>query len=66
MTLVHEIREAENGIDLDLVKEIKEKLLPDVTDEWASEASEFETVEELRDDIRMRLVRTLIPGDRGA
>jgi trigger factor len=38
-----------------LVKEVKEKLLPDVTDEWASEASEFETVEALREDIRTRL-----------
>src|SRR5205823_10236849 len=35
--------------------EVKEKLLPDVTDEWASEASEFETLEELRNDIRTRL-----------
>jgi trigger factor len=38
-----------------LVKEVKEKLLPDVTDEWASEASEFETVDELKGDIRTRL-----------
>ena len=38
-----------------LVKEVKEKLLPDVTDEWASEASEFDTVEELQDDIRTRM-----------
>jgi trigger factor len=38
-----------------LVKEAKRKVLPDVTDEWASEASEFDTVEELRDDIRRRL-----------
>jgi trigger factor len=38
-----------------LVKEVKEKLLPDITDEWASEASEFDTVDELRDDIRMRM-----------
>jgi trigger factor len=38
-----------------LVKEVKEKLLPDVNDEWASEASEFETVDALRDDIRTRL-----------
>ena len=38
-----------------LVKEVKEKLLPDVTDEWASEASEFDTVAELRDDIRTRI-----------
>ncbi len=38
-----------------LVKDLKEKVLPEVTDEWASEASEFETVEELREDIRKRL-----------
>jgi trigger factor len=38
-----------------LVKEVKEKILPEVTDAWASEASEFETVDALRDDIRTRL-----------
>jgi trigger factor len=38
-----------------LVKDVKEKALPDVTDEWASEASEFETVDELRSDIRTRV-----------
>ena len=38
-----------------LVKEVKQKLLPDVTDDWASEASEFDTVEELRADIRTRM-----------
>lgn len=38
-----------------LVKEVKEKVLPEVTDEWASDASEFETVEELRADLRTRL-----------
>jgi trigger factor len=38
-----------------LVKEIREKLLPEVTDEWAAEASEFETADELRADIRKRL-----------
>lgn len=38
-----------------LVKEVKEKILPDATDEWASEASEFETLAELQDDIRKRL-----------
>jgi trigger factor len=44
-----------------LVKDVKEKILPDVTDEWASEASEFDTVEELRADIskRMSLVKRL-------
>ncbi len=38
-----------------LVKEIKEKILPDVDDEWANEASEFDTVAELRDHLRGRL-----------
>jgi trigger factor len=37
-----------------LVKEIQEKELPELTDEWASEASEFETVDELRADIAKR------------
>jgi trigger factor len=38
-----------------LVKEVKEKILPEVSDEWASDASEFETVQELRDETRNRL-----------
>jgi trigger factor len=38
-----------------LVKDVKEMVLPEVTDEWASEASEFETVDELRSDIRKRM-----------
>ena len=44
-----------------LVKEVKEKKLPEVTDEWAAEASEFDTVEELRADIakRMSVVKRL-------
>lgn len=37
-----------------LVKDVKEKVLPEVTDEWASEASEFDTVDELRADIAKR------------
>jgi trigger factor len=42
-----------------LVKDVKEKILPDVTDEWASDASEFDTVEELRADLvkRMSMVK---------
>ena len=39
------------------VKQVQEKVLPEETDEWASEASEFTTVAELRDDIRKRLSR---------
>jgi trigger factor len=38
-----------------LVKEVKEKVLPEATDEWASDASEFDTVEELRADLHARL-----------
>jgi len=38
-----------------LLKETKRKVLPDVTDEWASEVSEFDTVDDLRADIRKRL-----------
>ncbi len=38
-----------------LVKETKRKVLPEPTDEWASEVSEFDTIEQLRDDARNRL-----------
>lgn len=31
-----------------LVKQVREKLLPEANDEWASDASEFDTLEELR------------------
>lgn len=36
------------------VKSIKEKVLPELTDEWAAEASEFETLDELRADLIKR------------
>jgi trigger factor len=38
-----------------LVKDVKEKVLPAPSDEWASEASEFDTLEALQDDLRSRL-----------
>jgi trigger factor len=38
-----------------LLKETKRKILPDPTDEWASEVSEFDTIDALRDDARTRL-----------
>ena len=38
-----------------LVKEVREKILPELTDEWANEASEFDTVEELRANYRQEL-----------
>jgi len=40
-----------------LVKEVKRKKLPEVTDEWAAESSEFATVAELREDIGQRISR---------
>jgi trigger factor len=38
-----------------LVKDIKEKVLPELDDEWANEASEFETLDALRADIAERI-----------
>ena len=38
-----------------LVKETKRKVLPDITDEWVQEASEFDTVEALKQDMRTRI-----------
>ena len=40
-----------------LVKAVKEKVLPELTDEWASEASEFDTVEALRESLADRMTR---------
>jgi trigger factor len=37
------------------VKEVREKILPELDDEFASDASEFETLEELRGDIREKV-----------
>jgi trigger factor len=41
------------------VKEVREKELPELNDEFASDASEFETLDELRDEIRTRLAEAL-------
>ena len=38
-----------------LIKEVKSKLLPEANDEFAKTASEFDTMQELRDDIRTQL-----------
>ena len=38
-----------------LVKDVKEKVLPELDDEWANEASEFETLDALRADIAERI-----------
>ncbi len=38
-----------------LVKQVREKILPDVDDAWASDASEFDTLAELREDLARRI-----------
>jgi len=48
-------REAEVEVT---VRSVKEKELPDLDDEFAQTASEFDTVAELREDVRTRLERT--------
>jgi trigger factor len=41
------------------VKEVREKELPELDDDFASEASEFETLDELRGEIRSRIAAAL-------
>ena len=41
-----------------LVKEVKQKSLPDLDDDFAKEVSEFDTLEELRQDIRDKLTKS--------
>jgi trigger factor len=38
-----------------LVKQVREKVLPEADDTWASDASEFDTLEDLRGDLRKRM-----------
>jgi len=38
-----------------LVKQVKAKVLPALTDEWVAESTEFESVQELRDDVSRRM-----------
>jgi trigger factor len=40
-----------------IVKDVREKVLPDVTDEWANDVSEFDTVDELKADIADRITK---------
>ena len=40
------------------VRSVKEKELPELDDDFASTASEFDTLDELREDVRTRLART--------
>jgi len=53
----HPDEDEERQLHFDItVKEIKAKVLPELTDEWAAENSDFETVEELEADLRQRMV----------
>ena len=48
------------------VKEIKEKILPELDDEFASEVSEFETVDEYKADVRKKLEEKKVKEAEGA
>ncbi len=48
------------------VKEVKEAVLPELDDDWASEASEFDTVDDLRADLVTRLTAMKIAQARMA
>jgi trigger factor len=48
--------QAESSVKV-LVKEVKKKVLPEPSDEWAAEASEFDTLDALRDDLRAQVSR---------
>ncbi len=53
---VHPDPEEEEPLQFSItVKEVKEAVLPDLDDAWASETSEFDTVEELRADLAKRI-----------
>ncbi|HEX9966488.1 MAG TPA: trigger factor [Solirubrobacterales bacterium] len=41
------------------IKEVREKVLPELDDDFASEVSEFDTLEELRNDIRERVAKAM-------
>jgi trigger factor len=42
------------------VSEVKERILPDLDDEFANDASEFETLEDLRADLKARLSKVRV------
>ena len=62
VTFATTLRQGEQaGTDAEItatVNSVKEKELPALDDEFALLASEFDTIEELRDDLRTRLART--------
>ena len=54
----HPDEDEERQLHFDItVKEVKAKVLPELTDEWAADNSEFETVDELQADLRDRMTQ---------
>ena len=52
----HPDEDEEEGLHFAVtVKEVRERVLPEPTDEWAAEASEFDTLAELREDLATRM-----------
>jgi trigger factor len=52
----HPDEDEEDGLQFVVtLKEVRERVLPEATDEWAAEASEFETLAELREDLATRM-----------
>jgi trigger factor len=49
----------EDAVFMVEVKEVREKVLPELDDDFASESSEFDTLDELRDDIAKRLAEAV-------
>ncbi len=57
----------EEPVDFEIaVKGVQEKVLPELTDEWIADATEFDTVEDFRTDIRERLESSRRDGTRSA
>lgn len=60
-TAAHPDEEEENPIEFSItVTDVQETILPEPTDEWVKENSEFETLDDLRADYRTKMERSRI------
>ena len=60
-TAAHPDEEEENPIEFSItVTDVQETILPEPTDEWVKDNSEFETLDELRADYRSKMERSRI------
>jgi trigger factor len=67
-TFTSELAGDQEGVEADIevrVTAVKERELPEADDDFAQEASEFDTLAELREDIREALLRSLRLGQVG-